>query len=209
MMGTVAFVLAVSAQVSAQEEVSALEDLVGLRGGPGMAAVAQRGYENVGGEKGGGGSYTYWREARTSKCVIVRVADGRVESIVYAPKSDCERIESGGGEGSASGADAEGTFETVCGVIVDGETYRDRCKVRNEGCEGEGHCRTILTYPDNELRLDWGKNHEVKVTIEGLEPVDATTTFESGQTRFEMDGKTYFFYRSQDRARKELAKFRQ
>ena len=204
-----ALLVAAAALVVAQEPVAALQDLVGLRGSAGESALEQRGYDHLGGKKAGASSYTYWRESSTGKCVSVRVAEGRFDAIVHVPRADCAGFDStgsGGGESSAAGQDP---FDTVCGVIADGKTHRYRCEARNEGCQGEGYCRTIVTYPDNELRISWLANDRIEVAIEGLAPVKTTSAFENGQTRFEMDGKTYFVYRNRDRAKRELAKLRQ
>lgn len=199
--------LAAPVYLSAQEQVSKLEDLIGVRGSSGENEMESRGYEYVGGEKSADSSYTYWREPKTDKCVAVRVSDGRYQSIVYAPAADCDRVgESAGGEAGQSGSADAKSFETVCGVIADGKSYSYRCKLRNEGCEGEGYCRTILTYPDNELRISWGKDGKIEVETEGMVPQESTSTLENGQTRFEMGGNTYFFYRNPDRAKKELAR---
>ncbi len=200
---------ATAVQLSAQERVKSLQDLVGARGSSAESALDDRGLVHVGGEKSGGSSYTYWRERKTDKCVTVQVADGRVASIVYAPDADCDRFESGSGDGAESGSDDETSFDTVCGVIADGKTHRYRCEIRNEGCEGEGYCRTILTLPDNELRIDWRKGGQIEVTFEGMNPQKTTATVENGETRFDLSGQTYFVYRNRDRAKREVAKLRQ
>ena len=39
----------------------------------------------------------------------------------------------------------------------------------------------------------------------GLNPLRSKSSYRDGQTRFDLEGKTYFLYRSPDRAQKELA----
>ena len=84
--------------VHAQEPVRNLQDLIGARGGDGEYQMQQRGYTFVRTDKSGGSAYSYWRESRSNRCVTVRTADGRYQSIVYAPASDC-----GGGQGHGGG----------------------------------------------------------------------------------------------------------
>jgi len=75
--------------VYAQEPVDALSDLVGAKGGQAEGEVKSRGYTWVNTDKSAG-VYSYWTEDSTGKCVTIHVEDGRYQSIVYAPKSDCE-----------------------------------------------------------------------------------------------------------------------
>ncbi len=209
MVTAVVLMFAATVHLSAQQPVRSLEDLVGARGSSAESAFAERGLDYVGGEKSDDSSYTYWRESKTGKCVTVRVADGRVQSIVYAPDADCDRVGSGTGEDAGAGSDDESSFDTVCGVIVDGKTHRYRCQIRNEGCEGQGFCRTILTLPDNKLRIDWHKGDQMEVTFEGMNPQKTTATVEDGQTRFDIGDQTYFVYRARERAKREVAKLDQ
>ncbi len=106
--------LASSAGLVAQETVSKLQALIGARG---LATdqLGERGYTYVRTEKSDDSSYTYWTEHNTDRCVIARVSDGKIASIVYAPSSDCDS--------AAASTTAEEEFATVCGVIADGKTY--------------------------------------------------------------------------------------
>jgi hypothetical protein len=95
--------------VAAQEPVRNLQDLIGARGGDGEYQMKQRGYSYVRTDKSGGSSYTYWREYRSNRCVTVRTADGRYQSIVYAPDYDCQGGQShGGGDGWGSSGQGSG-----------------------------------------------------------------------------------------------------
>lgn len=73
----------------AQDPVPGLSDLVGAKAGQAENTVEQRGYTWVKTEKEGGSSYSYWTESGSNKCVTIRTEDGRYQSIVYAPASDC------------------------------------------------------------------------------------------------------------------------
>lgn len=187
----------------AQEPVRNLADLVGARGSSGESQMNSRGYQFVrGGDKSGDSSYTYWREPRSGRCVSVRTTNGQYASIVYAPDSDC-----GGGQAAqmpAAAPDTQDNFETVCGVDVDGKEYAYRCRLRNERCPA-GSC-TVVTMPDNEYTIAWHKNDEIEVTFFAMKPMRSKSSFQDGRTKFDLEGKTYFLYRSPDRAKKELAK---
>ena len=89
--------------VSAQDQVPRLQDLVGTRGSSGERALQDRGYNWIRTEKSGGGSYSYWQESENGQCVVVRTADGRYASIVYAPPSDCQHRSRQGRQFRATG----------------------------------------------------------------------------------------------------------
>ena len=211
MKRTIAIPLALTAALTgaaslfAQAEVPALRDVVGARGRDGEGQLQSRGYQLAGGGKAGDSSFTYWKEPRSNRCVAVRTTDGRYASITYTADADCQ----GGGAATQApaAAPAGGSFQTVCGVETGGKTYRYRCNLRDEGCQGGGACRTTVTMPDNEYTIAWHKNDEIEVVFSGLNPMRSKTSFRDGQTRFDLEGKTYFLYRSPDRARKELANF--
>lgn len=192
------------ASLAALEQVGALKDLVGVRGRDGEAQLEQRGFQSAGGSQAGDSSFTYWREPRTNRCVAVRTTDGHYASITYTQEADCQ----GGGAATQLPASAGGgTLQTVCGVETGGKTYRYRCNLRDEGCQGGGSCRTTVTMPDNEYTISWHKNDEIEVAFSGMNPMRSKSSFRDGQTRFDLEGKTYFLYRSPDRAKKELANF--
>jgi hypothetical protein len=198
---TACAVLATSA-LPAQEPVAPLRDLVGAKGAGGETEMQNRGYKLAGGSQAGDSSFTYWREPMSNRCVAVRTTDGRYAAIIYTKDADCQggtatHPPAGGGSGDA--------LQTVCGVETGGKTYRYRCQLRTEGCEGQGYCRSTLTMPDNELKITWRKNDQIEVQSTGSYPQKTTSSFRDGQTRFDYGGNTYFVYRSPDRAKRELA----
>lgn len=127
--------------VNAQEPVDALSDLVGAKAGQAENAVKDRGYTWVKTDKSGGGSYSYWRESGSDKCVTIRTADGRYQSIVYAPDFDCKT--------SAA--------EKPAAVSV---TVEGNCRLYNEKSDNyryEGSC---------EIEQDQaGAQNEYKITL--------------------------------------------
>jgi hypothetical protein len=67
--------------------VARLRDLVGSRAGQAENVIEQRGYSFVRSEPSGDAMVSYWREANTNACVIIRTFDGRYASIVYGSSS--------------------------------------------------------------------------------------------------------------------------
>ncbi len=67
--------------------VAGLSDLVGSRAGQAENTILQRGYTFLRSAPSGDAVFSYWREAKTNRCVIIRTADGRYASIVYGSQS--------------------------------------------------------------------------------------------------------------------------
>lgn len=83
--------LAVPGAASAQTTPSDVRDLVGARGSSGETALTNRGYVNVGSERGDDRSWTYWWNERRGVCLSVATMNGRYDSIVSTPSPDCRR----------------------------------------------------------------------------------------------------------------------
>ena len=190
---------------AARDSAPGLQDLVGARGSSGEQALQERGYKFVKGEKSGGASYTNWRNSHTGQCIIVRTVNGRYESLVKAPDADCRG-------GAAESAPAEGfdehgsRFATVCGVIVDGKTYRYQCTV--EGAAPGGSGKTVVHYPDQNITLNWRGGKRVSVTFEGMKPQQLTFNTSEGNIQFVFEGKTYFYTSDPGAAEMEVKHFR-
>lgn len=75
----------------AQVTPSDVRDLVGVRAPGGESELASRGYVDVGGRKADGASLTFWWNDRRGVCLSVTTREGRYESLVAAPASDCRR----------------------------------------------------------------------------------------------------------------------
>ena len=191
--------------VFAQDPAPALQDLVGARGGDGEYQLQQRGYTFIRTEKTGSDAYSYWQENENGQCIVVRTTEGRYASIVYAPASDCR----GGGQAgqAAEKYDREDKFDTVCGVIVNGETYRYRCKAVDFYSGGQ-KAKTALHYPDQTIRLVWKSGNEVVLHFEGMTPQHARYSSSEGETDFFFEDKTYFYISNKDAARMEVQHFR-
>lgn len=189
----------------AQDPAPGLQDLVGARGSSGEQVLQQRGYQFVKGEKSGADSYTYWRQARTGQCIVVRTANGRYASLVKALDASCQGDSSDGVP--APGFDEHGSrFATVCGVIVDGKTYRYKCTV--EGAAPGGSGKTVVHYPDQNITLNWRGKRRGSVTFEGMKAQPVTFSTAEGNTQFIYEGKTYFYTSDPGAAEMEVKHFK-
>ncbi len=200
------FLIAVlgAAAALAQDPAPSLQDLVGTKGSAGELALEKRGYTWVRTEKSGGDSFSYWREKENGQCVGVRTSDGRYASIVFVPELDCK---GGAPAAKAEAPSGAGEFQTVCGVIVEGKTYRYRCTATDVR-SGSKRTETVLRYPDQTIRLEWKSGDRVVLHFEGMVPKDATYATSEGETNFVFEGKTYFYISNEDLARREVESFR-
>ena len=191
---------------SAQEPVPYLQDLIGARGGDGEYQLQRRGYTFVKAEQGGDSSYTYWQEQENGQCITVRTTDGRYASIVFAPASDCQ----GGGQKAPhyeENYDRKDEFETICGVIVNGQNYSYKCKAV-DFYSGSKKIRTALHYPDQVIRLTWKSGNRVVLHFDGMNPMDATYSTSEGETNWMFEDKTYYYFSDKERARHEVQNLR-
>ena len=191
------------------EPVRALNDLIGVRASSGEQALENRGFKYVGGQKSDGTSWTYYREPGSIRCVAVNTVHGKYTSIVYTAAKDCENVAQGPATPTAPAAKDDGSFDTVCGVILDngdGQEYRYRCNLKNTGCDGSGQCKTRVKMPDNAYTIDWHSDGAIDVKFDGMNSMKSKSSFADGQTRFTLDDKVYFVYRSRDRGQRELGK---
>ncbi len=202
-----ASILAMSAVsgASAQDPVRHLQDLIGARGGDGEYQMEQRGYNWVRTDKSGGDAYSYWRDNRSGRCVTIRTSQGRYASIVSSHDFDCQESNQGG-ESNVSQGERD-KFQTVCGVVADGQSYSYKCEIVDI-YEGNQLIKTMLHYPDQKLKLIWHGRNSVTVRVKGLADREARYSTSEGETNFRMDNKTYFFISDKDAARLDVEHFR-
>ena len=198
--------MALGASLFAQDPVSGLEDLIGARGAA-IDTLSERGHSYLRTEKSDDSAYSYWTEDRSERCVIARVADGRIASIVYAPSSDCA---ASGDENVSDVGDVsvKDQFDTVCGVMQGNKPIRYRCEVV-ETQNQEGKRITVLRFPDNEMKLHWHREGQVGVSREGMETMQATYSTHEGETNFVVDGMTFFYISNKDAAKMEVENFKE
>jgi hypothetical protein len=184
--------------------VPGLQDLVGARGSSGEAELKRRGYTWLRAEQSGGDSYTYWRENENGQCVVVRTSDGRYASLAYGMATSCQQGASSGGGGSAERQDP---FDTVCGVMVNGEDHAYRCGA-TDFYSGGRKVRTELRYPDQTIQLTWKSGNRVGLQFEGMVPKEARYATSEGETNWIFEGKTYYYFSDKGRGQAEFQKLR-
>jgi hypothetical protein len=180
-----------------------LADLVGARGSSGEAELTRRGYSWVRTEKSGGDSYAYWRENENGQCVVVRTSDGRYASIAYGMESSCSSSSAPAG----GGAERQDAFDTVCGVMFEGNDHAYRCGATDFYSAGR-KVRTELRYPDQTIQLTWHSGNRVGLQFEGMVPKEARYAASEGETNFVFEGKTYYYFSDKGRAQSEWQKLR-
>lgn len=111
--------------VVAQDTPSDVKDLVGARAAGGETQLKNRGYKFVKTEKGGDRSWSNWWKASSSVCLTVVTMNGRYDSIVSGPASDCGQSANSGG--NAGGAPSD-VADLVGARAAGGET-----QLRNRG----------------------------------------------------------------------------
>ena len=119
---------------------------------------------------------------------------------------------SGGAGPAASAAVADpggspDSFDTVCGVIVNGQNYRYRCGATDFYSGGQ-KVRTELRYPDQTIQLTWRQGNRVGLQFEGMKPREARYATSEGETNWVFEGKTYFYYSDKGLAQMEWKNFR-
>lgn len=190
----------------AQYKVPQLQDLVGVRGSSGEQILKSRGYKYVGADKSDGVARSFYEETETGKCLQVITDEGRYQSLLYIPESDCKRV-ADAQVGISDEPQAPGSFKTVCGVIVNKVTSRYLCDVSNEYDNGN-LSRTTLRYPDLVFTLVWLGGDQVRMETQGAVPQEATFSTSEGETDIFVSDKTYFYYSDPELAAMEVKSFR-
>ncbi len=184
--------------------VPGLQDLVGARASSGESALRDRGYTWIRAEQSGGDSYAYWRKNANGQCVVVRTSNGRYASIAYGMETSCQQ---GATSGGGSTAERQDPFDTVCGVMVNGEDHGYRCGA-TDFYSGGRKVRTELRYPDQTIQLTWQSGNRVGLQFEGMVPKEARYSTSEGETNWVFEGKTYYYFSDKGRAQSEFQNFR-
>jgi hypothetical protein len=182
----------------------ALADLVGARASSGEAELNRRGYTWRSTEKQGSDSYSYWRQNASGQCIVVRTVDGRYASIASAMDTSCNK---GGASTGGGSAERQDPFDTVCGVMTNGQDYKYRCGA-TDFYSGSQKVRTELRYPDQTIQLTWRPGNRVGLQFEGMKPTEARYSTSEGETNWVYEGKTYYYFSDKGRAQSEWRNFR-
>ena len=186
--------VAAATSAAAQDPVPDLQGMIGARGSA-VDSLSSRGYTYDRTDKSATASYSYWRHDASGRCIVARVENGEVASIVYSD-GDCKEPDPD-----------EGFFETVCGVIRDGQKHSYRCKAKDD-VGSEGGRRTFLRFPDQEMVLHWHLEDNVSITRSGLAAQQATFSVRRGETSIVLPEMTYFYISDLDRAAREIRNFK-
>lgn len=118
----------------AQVTPSDVMDLTGARAAGGESELASRGYVNVGGTTRNGAKVTTWWNDRRGVCLSVSTIDGRYDSLVSAPATECRQGSGGNfkppefGYGSPAGG---GEYEEHIALICYGEGQRQTTQMQS------------------------------------------------------------------------------
>lgn len=107
----------VSAVMYCQSPAKDLQDLVGVKGRDAETQFENRGYVHMNTSKSDYDVYSTWWNSRKKKCVTYRLSDGRIQSVVNVPSSDCNRS-------SGSGNQANARLDDIEGLSVDSAAER-------------------------------------------------------------------------------------
>jgi hypothetical protein len=146
----------------------------------------------------------HFRDQKGNK--VVRTASGDSEY-----KWDNKKIivtfgASGQAHAGAAG-DSSDSFDTVCGVMTNGQDYAYRCQVTDHYSGGQ-KTRTTLRMPDQTIELTWHSGNRVGLQFEGMVPQEARYAASEGETNWVFEGKTYYYFSDKGRARSEVQNLR-
>ena len=130
---------------------------------------------------------------------------GKKILLTYTDRPGSTPTVSGGGGAGPSGS--PDSFDTICGVIVGGKTYRYRCGATDFYSGGQ-KVRTELRYPDQTIQLTWRPGKRVGLQFEGMVPQEARYATAEGETNFVFEDQTYFYYSDKSLAQWEWKNFR-
>lgn len=107
-----------------------LRDLMDVRASSGESALEQRGYHLHHASQGEAGSYTYWWNSQTKKCVRVVTRDGRYAEIDGVDGADCGH-KGGGDAGTAAAAIGAAALLGVLALSHKSHHYEDGPRPRD------------------------------------------------------------------------------
>jgi hypothetical protein len=138
---------------------------------------------------------------------VVRTASGDSHEYKWDHKKII--VTFGGGtvaHGASAGGNAD-SFDTVCGVIVQGKDSAYRCQVTDHFAGGQ-KTHTTLRFPDQTIELTWRPGNRVGLQFEGMVPKEARYSNSEGEVDWVFEDKTYYYFSDKGRASYELQKLR-
>lgn len=146
----------------------------------------------------------HFRDQKGNK--VVRTASGSNHEYKWENKKIIVTF-GGGGSAHAGGAGSADSFDTVCGVMVDGKDYAYRCQVTDHYSGGQ-KTHTTLRMPDQTIELTWHGGNRVGLQFEGMVPQEARYSASEGETNWMYEGKTYYYFSDKGRASFEVQNLR-
>lgn len=122
-------------QGQGQGQVPNLRDLIGVKGRHAEAQMERRGYSWIRTDKSGNSAYSYWRDNRSSQCIVVRTTQGRYASILYTPNFDCNQ----GGQNNGNWEGGRAPYHPRGDIYWDYSANRP-CARGYVNCDASGDC---------------------------------------------------------------------
>lgn len=79
----------------------------------------------------------------------------------------------------------------MCGVIVGGKHYRDKCQIEDD-YEGKRRTHSVLYFPDRTLKMGWKPGKVVEWHFEGTVPKQAKRATSDGETNVVFEDETFY-----------------
>ncbi len=146
----------------------------------------------------------HFRDQKGNK--VVRTAGGDSHEYKWDNKKIIVTFD-GSGSAHAGGGSNTDSFDTVCGVIVNGQTYRYRCNVADHYAGGQ-KVRTTLRMPDQTIELTWQPGNRVGLQFEGMVPKESRYASAEGEINWVFEDKTYFYIANKEMGQFELRDLR-
>jgi hypothetical protein len=147
----------------------------------------------------------HFRDQKGNK--VVRTASGDGHEYKWDNKKIIVTFGSPGrAHAGAAGGNAD-SFDTVCGVMANGQDNAYRCRVTDHYSGGQ-KTHSTLRFPDQTIELTWRPGNRVGLQFEGMVPKEARYSDSEGETNWVFEGKTYYYFSDKDRARDEVRNLR-
>jgi hypothetical protein len=131
-----------------------LSDLVGARAGQAEGELERRGYVFTSGSTAGDAKYAAWLHQSSGQCVMIRTEQGRYQSIVDAPRSDCpDPGRHSHSRASAAERAGQGQFDATGKIPCAQHSGQPmgQCEF-GVAREGGGNATVVVTRPDGRTR---------------------------------------------------------
>lgn len=164
-ISSIAF-LATSVPALAQTP-SDLRDLVGARAAGGETALQSRGYSLNHATQGDDRTWGYWWNHNTRTCITVATMDGRFDSIVTTPASDCNQKTGNGSSDATAAAVAVGAAALIGAIALAHNSH---------------HHDNDTHYTDQQSEADFERGYRDGLYGQSYHNPDNSSAYSSGYT---------------------------